>query len=114
MNLSRRGFFSGLVAAAVAPAIVRSGLVMPIKPSLVPGFTVTLPAGMMDYAVRFCPGDSHLQQMADLLTAANDALEDLPWMTEDTMIRSWVTEDGRPTRTVIPQAKWRLFRSRVA
>lgn len=32
MNLSRRGFLAGIIAAGVAPVIVRSGLVMPIKP----------------------------------------------------------------------------------
>lgn len=32
--LSRRGFLSGAVALAVAPAIIRSGLLMPIKPAL--------------------------------------------------------------------------------
>lgn len=31
MNLSRRGFLAGIIAVAVAPAIVRSGLIMPIK-----------------------------------------------------------------------------------
>lgn len=33
MNLNRRGFLRGVVAAAVAPAIIRTpGLIMPIKP----------------------------------------------------------------------------------
>lgn len=34
-NLSRRGFLSGIIAACAAPAIVRAGIVMPIKPALV-------------------------------------------------------------------------------
>lgn len=33
---SRRGFLIGLAAGIAAPAIVRPGLIMPIKPSLVP------------------------------------------------------------------------------
>lgn len=34
--MNRRGFLGGLIAAAVAPAIIRTpGLIMPIKPSLV-------------------------------------------------------------------------------
>lgn len=35
INLSRRGFLGAIIAAAVAPAIVRSGLIMPIKPQLI-------------------------------------------------------------------------------
>lgn len=36
MNLSRRGFLGSIIAAAVAPAIIRTpGLIMPIKPGLV-------------------------------------------------------------------------------
>jgi len=35
MELSRRGFVSGVVAAVAAPAIVRPGLIMPIKPALI-------------------------------------------------------------------------------
>ena len=35
MNLSRRGFLAGIISACAAPAIVRSGLIMPIKPQLV-------------------------------------------------------------------------------
>lgn len=34
--LSRRGFLGGLIAAVAAPAIIRPGILMPIKPSLVP------------------------------------------------------------------------------
>jgi hypothetical protein len=37
MNLSRRSLIGGIIAAAVAPAIIRTpGLIMPIKPALVP------------------------------------------------------------------------------
>lgn len=37
-SLSRRGFLAGLIAAAVAPAIIRTpGLIMPIKPALTTG-----------------------------------------------------------------------------
>ena len=32
--MNRRGFLTGLVAAVAAPAIVRPGLIMPIKPAL--------------------------------------------------------------------------------
>lgn len=35
MNLSRRGFLAGIIAAGVAPAIIRAGIIMPIKPALV-------------------------------------------------------------------------------
>lgn len=34
--MNRRGFLTGLTAAFAAPAIVRAGILMPIKPSLVP------------------------------------------------------------------------------
>lgn len=34
MNLSRRGFLNAMLAAGVGAAIVRSGIIMPIKPSL--------------------------------------------------------------------------------
>ena len=38
MNLSRRGFLSGIIAACAAPAIIRTaGLIMPIKPTFVRG-----------------------------------------------------------------------------
>jgi hypothetical protein len=33
--MNRRGFLTGLIATLAAPAIVRSGLIMPIKPSLI-------------------------------------------------------------------------------
>ncbi len=33
---SRRGFLGGLLAVIAAPAIIRPGILMPIKPSLVP------------------------------------------------------------------------------
>lgn len=34
--MNRRGFLTGIIAACVAPAIIRtSGLIMPIKPALV-------------------------------------------------------------------------------
>lgn len=32
--MNRRGFLTGIIAACAAPAIVRSGLIMPIKPAL--------------------------------------------------------------------------------
>ncbi len=35
---SRRGFLTGLAAAFAAPAIIRPGLLMPIKPSLMPNW----------------------------------------------------------------------------
>lgn len=35
MNIGRRGFLAGIIAACAAPAIVRAGLIMPIKPALV-------------------------------------------------------------------------------
>lgn len=34
--MNRRGFLTGLSALVAAPAIIRPGLLMPIKPSLVP------------------------------------------------------------------------------
>jgi len=34
-SLDRRGFLAGILAACTAPAIVRSGLIMPIKPALI-------------------------------------------------------------------------------
>jgi hypothetical protein len=34
--IKRRGFIAGLVSALAAPAIIRPGLLMPIKSSLVP------------------------------------------------------------------------------
>lgn len=40
MNISRRGFLSGILASGVAPVIIRTpGLIMPIKP-LQPDFAV--------------------------------------------------------------------------
>lgn len=35
MNLSRRGFLAGIIAAGVAPIIVRAGVLMPVKPRLI-------------------------------------------------------------------------------
>lgn len=35
MILSRRGFLAGIIAAGMAPAIVRAGIIMPIKPQLI-------------------------------------------------------------------------------
>lgn len=40
MFSNRRGFLTGIIAGVTAPAIVRPGLLMPIKPSLVPGYTI--------------------------------------------------------------------------
>lgn len=42
MELSRRGMLGGLLVALAAPAIIRPGLLMPIKPRLVvpPGWNV--------------------------------------------------------------------------
>ncbi len=38
MASSRRGFLAGIIAACAAPAIIKTaGLIMPIKPALVPG-----------------------------------------------------------------------------
>jgi len=34
-GLSRRGFLGSIIAACAAPVIVRSGLLMPVKPALV-------------------------------------------------------------------------------
>lgn len=34
--MNRRGFITSLAAAVAAPAIIRPGLLMPIKPSLMP------------------------------------------------------------------------------
>lgn len=42
MALNRRGFLTGLVAAIAAPAIIRPGLLMPIKPGLVPARVVDI------------------------------------------------------------------------
>lgn len=35
LMIARRGFLTGIIAACMAPAIVRAGLIMPIKPALV-------------------------------------------------------------------------------
>lgn len=35
INVSRRGFLAGILAAASAPAIVKAGIIMPIKPSII-------------------------------------------------------------------------------
>lgn len=45
MSITRRGFVGGLIAVVAAPAIVRPGLIMPIKPSLVPAIE---PLTMLD------------------------------------------------------------------
>lgn len=68
--MNRRGFLAGIIAAAVAPAIIRtSGLIMPIKPALV----TRLPFewGVIEN-VRFIeePGTftlAHLQRVKTLL-----------------------------------------------
>jgi hypothetical protein len=33
--MNRRGFLTGIIAACAAPAIVKAGIIMPIKPALV-------------------------------------------------------------------------------
>jgi hypothetical protein len=47
MSLSRRGFIGGLAAALAAPVIIRSGILMPIKPALIvePIFEYVYPTG---------------------------------------------------------------------
>ncbi len=34
-DFSRRGFIAGIIAAGLAPAVVKAGIIMPIKPALV-------------------------------------------------------------------------------
>lgn len=53
MNLSRRGFLTGIIAACAAPAILRSGLIMPIKPTLIIPET---PALVLDFVEIELPG----------------------------------------------------------
>lgn len=50
MELSRRGFLSGIIAAGVAPAFVRPGLIMPIKPALV---ATAAPLWILDNQVAY-------------------------------------------------------------
>jgi hypothetical protein len=47
--MNRRGFLSGLISAIAAPAIVRPGILMPIKPSLVPGWSPIFQHGDLIY-----------------------------------------------------------------
>ncbi len=49
--LNRRGFLSGIIAACVAPAIIRTpGLIMPVKP--------ILETGIIRFGINPLPGDS--------------------------------------------------------
>lgn len=41
-DLSRRGFLAGILAASIAPAILKSGIIMPIKPRLILGDGIAL------------------------------------------------------------------------
>jgi len=59
--LNRRGFIGSLAAALAAPAIVRAGSLMPVK---------ALP---IDRQIR-------LEFIAEMLSQANDLLDDVPHM----------------------------------
>lgn len=59
MNLSRRSFFTGLVAAIVAPAVIRTpGLLMPVKSLIVPqgGALDAFSRQRIDALTRLPPG----------------------------------------------------------
>lgn len=89
MNLSRRGFLGRALAVAVLVPLADFESVLEVaRPA-----QLTL----VDYAVRF-PGDHHLQQISDLLTASNDLLDDLPWSTGNTVMR-----------TSLPPGSWRMI-----
>lgn len=70
--ITRRGFLSGIIAAACAPAIIRPGLLMPIKPLRLPRLRFTL----LDYM-----GDEDIARIVKLLNEANTVLETMPWRT---------------------------------
>lgn len=90
MTLSRRGFLGRALAVAVLVPLADFESVLEVaRPA-----QLTL----IDYAVRFCPGDPHLQQIANLLTTSNDLLDDLPWSTGNTVMR-----------TSLPPGSWRMI-----
>ncbi len=87
MNVSRRGLL-GMFAAGAGAAIIRTpGLLMPIKPQRK---FLTL----AEYA-RFLLSPL----VPDLLVQSNDALNDLPWIGQDST--------GSYFRVAIPTSKWR-------
>ncbi len=63
IQLSRRGFLGAMLAASVAPLIVRSGVLMPIKPDL------AIPILSLEDAPWVKAEPDVLQKMKDALTA---------------------------------------------
>lgn len=71
--ITRRGFLSGIIAAAVAPAIIRPGLLMPIKPPRM------IWRGHRTFTLIDAMSYDDMRRIAKLLTDANDLLEEIPW-----------------------------------
>jgi hypothetical protein len=77
--MNRRGFLGGLLATLAAPAVIRSGLLMPVKPALVGFESYT---SWFRWAQPSLVYDRKLQDIIGLLTASNEILQD---MTFDAM-----------------------------
>lgn len=50
--MNRRGFLGAILAAAAAPAIVRSGILMPVHEIIVPDWLHKTPEGVLSEAVE--------------------------------------------------------------
>lgn len=75
--IARRGFLSGIIAAAVAPAIIRTGLLMPIKPALLGSRLGFRRFTLIDLINM--DGDA-TARIVKILNDADESLVDLPWI----------------------------------
>ncbi len=90
MKIDRRGFLSAILAAGVAPAVVRAESIMRIKPIVV-------------------PGDNEFNEVLDVLDRHNELLRDRAWEWEVSQDGNYVGQfvATRVVRTGLPQAYWR-------
>lgn len=67
--LKRRSFLAGILAASVAPAFVRSGVLMPVKEIWVPnnGYAFTFGPRIITFPSHPRPGDIFIVKGDDLL-----------------------------------------------
>lgn len=121
--MNRRGFLKGLVVAAVAPAIIRTpGLLMPIKPGLVPkpyvvfGVDLAAPGDSCSMMLRTAGGSFLPVEPEDgsivtgmcrtILATSNDDLKNAVFLSDRADIDAFHAEAMRDLNVLLSIEHW--------
>ena len=97
--MNRRGFLGAMLAAAVAPAVVKSGVLMPVRPIWTPPVWMGMDFGVEDFTAQaYFDGAQWQEHMLDALRYGVGAVRILPDARVE-RVRPWellIKPDGQP------------------